>query len=364
VTIKRLLSITSIMLFALIVVACAPAQPEPGAAPAGDTAGGATETPEQAEQVAAEALPAARLALADYLQTTPEQIEMQQIEDAQWPNACLGLAGPDEMCAEVITPGYLITFTYEGESYAVRTDLDGNAVRVEAAAATAPAAGDDLPLPVPLARQALARELGVAPENIEILSFEQQEWRDSCLGLGGPAESCLAVITPGWRVMLGVEGQAYEVRTDETGQSVRIAPAQADKPAGEIPGPDLNGAVLFYQRSGGIAGELLTVRVYANGTVERTVGPPEPEAAVQMAPVDPAAVETLLADLETAGYFELERSYLPEDTCCDRILYLIGAEQDGRVHTVEALEATPDLPPAVGESVSLIETFIAGAFGE
>jgi hypothetical protein len=83
-----------------------------------------------------------------------------------------------------------------------------------------------------------------------------------------------------------------------------------------------------------------------------------------MAVVDPAAVETLLSDLEAAGFFELERSYLPEDTCCDRFLYLISAEWNGETHTVEALEATPDLPPAVGASIELIDAFIADAFAE
>ena len=43
------------------------------------------------------------------------------------------------------------------------------------------------------------------------------------LGLGGPAESCLAVITPGWRVNLLVDDQdKYEVRTDELGDVIRI----------------------------------------------------------------------------------------------------------------------------------------------
>ena len=350
-TVKRSLFTMLIMLL-MAIAACTPAQPEPGAAPTGD----------EAEQAAPEALPAARLALAEYLDISPDDLELEQIEDAQWPNACLGLAEPGEMCAEVITPGFLITFTGEGEPYQVRTDQSGNVVRVEAASAEP--TGDQLPPPVALARATLARELGVAVETIEILSFEQQEWSDSCLGLGGPAESCLTVITPGWQVMLGAEGQVYEVRTDMSGESVRIAGPQGERPAGQIPGPELEGAVLFYQRSGGIAGDLLTVRVYPDGAVERVAGPPEPDTPVEMTPVDPATVETLLADLEAAGFFELERSYLPADTCCDRFLYLISAERNGEMQTVEALEATPEMPPAVDESIALIEAFIAESFGE
>ena len=73
------------------------------------------------------------------------------------------------------------------------------------------------------ARAHLARELGVAEAEIEVVSVEATEFSDSCLGLGQPHESCLRANTPGWLVMLVVGGQVYEVHTDETGQQVRIA---------------------------------------------------------------------------------------------------------------------------------------------
>jgi heat shock protein HslJ len=65
------------------------------------------------------------------------------------------------------------------------------------------------------ARAWLASQLGLPPEQVEIVSTKRQEWQDSCLGLGGPAESCLLAVTPGWQIMLTAEGQTYEVRTDE-----------------------------------------------------------------------------------------------------------------------------------------------------
>ena len=71
----------------------------------------------------------------------------------------------------------------------------------------------------------LAQELGVAEDQIEATEVVDVEFSDSCLGLGGPAESCLQAITPGWLVLLDVNGEPYEVHTDETGQQIRIAPA-------------------------------------------------------------------------------------------------------------------------------------------
>lgn len=83
---------------------------------------------------------------------------------------------------------------------------------------------EDLPpIAVVKARAALAAELNLEVEMVTIQSYERQEWTDSCLGLGGPAESCLAAIHPGWQVILSTaEGDTHEVRTDELGEIIRI----------------------------------------------------------------------------------------------------------------------------------------------
>jgi hypothetical protein len=79
------------------------------------------------------------------------------------------------------------------------------------------------PVAVVKAREALAADLNVGIETITIESYERKEWSDSCLGLGGPAESCLAVIYPGWQVTLLVDdSDVFEVRTDELGEIIRI----------------------------------------------------------------------------------------------------------------------------------------------
>jgi hypothetical protein len=70
---------------------------------------------------------------------------------------------------------------------------------------------------------ALAEKLNVTPEEITMVFAEHVEWSDSCLGLGGADEMCAQVITPGFRVTLEVNGQQYEVHTDETGTNIRFA---------------------------------------------------------------------------------------------------------------------------------------------
>ena len=73
------------------------------------------------------------------------------------------------------------------------------------------------------AQQWLASQLAVAAEQVQVSEVEQAEWTDSCLGLGRPNESCLQAVTPGWQAVFEINGQRFEVRTDETGSVIRLA---------------------------------------------------------------------------------------------------------------------------------------------
>lgn len=77
-------------------------------------------------------------------------------------------------------------------------------------------------------RDFAARDLGVDPATVNIVASEAVEWSDSCLGAGGPAELCMQVITPGYRVVVNVDvaemdGTEYIYHTDATGEQIRPA---------------------------------------------------------------------------------------------------------------------------------------------
>jgi hypothetical protein len=74
------------------------------------------------------------------------------------------------------------------------------------------------------AREALADTLNVSERRITVTKVEAKEWSDGCLGLGGAAEICAAVITPGYRVTMKHATSTYYARTDKTGDVVRIEP--------------------------------------------------------------------------------------------------------------------------------------------
>jgi hypothetical protein len=95
------------------------------------------------------------------------------------------------------------------------------------AAPTTGAAGELSPEIANQAAEWLAGEANVSVDELSLVQAEQVVWTDSCFGLGGPAESCLAESTPGWRITFEAGGQQYEVRTDEAGSAFRLAPQES-----------------------------------------------------------------------------------------------------------------------------------------
>lgn len=72
----------------------------------------------------------ARKWLADYLNVPVGHVKVISVERAEWPDSCLGLPEPGEVCLTVITPGYEIIFDVRGQKYEVRTDMTANIIRV------------------------------------------------------------------------------------------------------------------------------------------------------------------------------------------------------------------------------------------
>ena len=86
---------------------------------------------------------------------------------------------------------------------------------------------NEVPPPAVLEAAAwLSQELGISVEDIEIVEFEQVEWPDACLGVPQEGQACAQVITPGFRVSLEVNGQQYELRSDQEGKLIIQTPQE------------------------------------------------------------------------------------------------------------------------------------------
>lgn len=101
--------------------------------------------------------------------------------------------------------------------------------------------------------QQLAKNLDLPEGDIRVVSSEETEFGDACLGVSIEGVMCAQVITPGRLIVLEASGIQYEYHTSEDGS--RVQPASLG---------------MVWKREGGIAGfcDILTVfrsgEVYAN----------------------------------------------------------------------------------------------------
>jgi hypothetical protein len=68
----------------------------------------------------------------------------------------------------------------------------------------------------------LVQRLKIDVETIKLISVEQVDWSDACLGIQQPDVMCAQVITSGYKVILEANGQQYEYHTNESGSAVRL----------------------------------------------------------------------------------------------------------------------------------------------
>jgi hypothetical protein len=68
---------------------------------------------------------------------------------------------------------------------------------------------------------AIANDLGVAEEDIKVVSVEPHDWPDTSLGCPKPGEVYGQVITSGYLIIVEVNGKRSEYHTDQQGNVVR-----------------------------------------------------------------------------------------------------------------------------------------------
>jgi len=113
------------------------------------------------------------------------------------------------------------------------SSAEGDASVVVSDASTADEMNDGLDsLPDAIAstvKADLREEIG--DTSLQIGRYSRETWSDGCLGLGGPAESCLAALTEGWQVeVIDSTGKSYFYRTDLDGNQIRRSTLEDNLP--------------------------------------------------------------------------------------------------------------------------------------
>lgn len=168
--------------------------------------------------------------LAQHLGVPAEQVQVVSVEEVVWPDASLGCPASGMMYAQVVTDGMKVVLEVDGQTYAYHGKTpDGLFL-----------CGPDGPLAEELAPETrrsstlspaaqaivntvsadMAQQLGISQDQIEVLSVESREWRNSGLGCEKPGMMYLQVITEGYLIILAAGDDVYEYHTDTGGRYV------------------------------------------------------------------------------------------------------------------------------------------------
>ncbi|MDX2216387.1 MAG: hypothetical protein SFY66_24195 [Oculatellaceae cyanobacterium bins.114] len=137
--IVQVLKLCFVLLVVIGAIACSPpAVTSPSAAPSTFPSSSATlprATPSTAPETGVTTpsetwIETVQTSLAQTLAISPNQIQLKEVTPSEWNDACLGLPQPDELCAQVITPGYQATFSTPQGDYFIHSDRTGQSVRI------------------------------------------------------------------------------------------------------------------------------------------------------------------------------------------------------------------------------------------
>jgi Na+-transporting methylmalonyl-CoA/oxaloacetate decarboxylase gamma subunit len=109
-------------------------------------------------------------------------------------------------------------------------------------------------------------------------------------------------------------------------------------------------AVAVFQKTGGFAGISETTVIYEDGHIEN-----DKNEELQ---VPPQVVDGVIETAADAGFFDLNRNYVPEDHCCDFFTYSVTIRDCERVHTVITADEVPGAPAELNNLISTIESII------
>lgn len=159
-----------------------------------------------------------------------------------------------------------------------------------------------------------------------------------------------------------VAGTTQPTETEEaTAVSTEVVPATTVAEAcQELPEVTTEGeggvtvpenAVAVFQKTGGFAGVEETTVVYADGRIENNQN--------ETAEIPAEIVDTVVTTAVEAGFFNLERNYVPEGHCCDFFNYSLTIRDCEQVHTVVTADEVPGTPPELWQLIDTIQSLIA-----
>jgi hypothetical protein len=128
------------------------------------------------------------------------------------------------------------------------------------------------PIAVQKSVKDLSTRISIPVDQIQVVTYENVEWPDGCLGIQKLGVMCTEVIVPGYRVILNANGMAYEYHTNTSGSAVELNVGAGRKLENPLDNNRIKGmaGILIWHTSGGIAGLCKDLNIDQNGVATAT----------------------------------------------------------------------------------------------
>lgn len=156
---------------------------------------------------------------AQRLQKPVSEFFIMQAQEKTWKDGCLELADANTVCSQVLVPGWRVIVGTKGQSLVYHTNKSGSVIKLNTKASEITDNG--LPSQVKSTVLKSASQL-IGSSRVRVTKAQQITFTDSCLNLGGPAESCLRGNQRGWKVTVKGARQALVYHTSIDGNQVRL----------------------------------------------------------------------------------------------------------------------------------------------
>lgn len=144
-----------------------------------------------------------------------ELLQSEEATQLQALEAWVASGAQGEPMAWIGSGWYVAYAGYDGGHILLLSGLLGDPLRT-----TAVTFNEPFPPAVPYALRTFADAYDREPQEVAVLDYQSVIWPDTCLGIKQPGRACKQVETPGWLIRTALDGEVYDLHSDETGAEV------------------------------------------------------------------------------------------------------------------------------------------------
>lgn len=248
----------------------------------------------------------------------PGNLTIREATRVTWPDSCLGLGGPAELCAQMQVPGWAVEVSerqsWGPPSWFYRADQAGQIIRQAVGSRSLTPEVEQR-----LLRQA-ERSLKLPSRSLTVTALKRRTW-DGCMGVyDTPLTACTMIAIDGWQAILNQGDRAFVFHLDRAANLVRYNPAASNGTTAIVPmTSDLpalgNGERFQVHITGGIAGRQERWILMEDGRVLRRINNQAPEWVGQLSASQRTELEQALDNGMLSNLSGL--SYLPTPGAAD-----------------------------------------------